>query len=960
MNAGRWRSMKTISSIVPTLFVQAANAQQAAASGGGGPADPGFWARYGDKILVAVVTALIVLVFSETIKALLRRFGAWIEKRLASVGWRFEKRYLKALADQHRWLRLIGMYGRADLHPPRLREVYVSLRLAAGRGKEGSRLHWHQVLSEKNARVVILGPPGSGKSTLLSYQVLVLAGVVPHRLRGHLRRPLPLFGRLRELGSEGGPATILELMGRSSGLTSRPRGYFERRLKNGGCVVLLDGLDEVLDEDRQEKVKQQINGLVAEYPDNSFVVTCRVAGWRQQLAGYRTYEIERLADDDIHQFIGAWYREVLRREQVNLLGPAPDIDEVKRAEERAFAEAMERGESLWQALRDNEGLFRIARTPLILSLITLVHFYRVTDLPKGRATLYRQCLEILLDLWDRQDKRLRLAGPSLKEKVLVLGAIAFHFLQNDLLEAEKATVEQLVEPLLPQLQAEITASDLVDQIWKRSGVLVETAIGRYGFAHRALLDFLAADFLVEHEHDELLLEHVAEERWREVILIGIGRVPAGRAQSLVRALLDREGADSADLEIACLSAGEDVQLGDDLCTEIRHRLLTQLSAEQSTAGFGRLVTALMVADLDRAQQCMGEVLRGSDPGLRARVLGMLPWLGERHGKALLPLLVRLVSAADEPVQVRTGAAVALAAMRVEPGADVLRSLAAARRDPNLDVRRAATWAWCELGRFEELGLVKVPAGEFVMGSERGHFREQPRHQLYLAGYYIARFPVTVAQYQGFVDQSGHEVEHRGALRGVDDHPVVWVSWHDARAFAEWYGFSLPSEAEWEKAARGTEGLAYPWGDEWRDGLANTRELWQKGRAINKIFQPMRRGSGSTTPVGQLSPGGDSRYGCADMAGNVWEWTRSLWGEDWDEPEFEYPYNPADGREDEDAPPAVLRVLRGGSFFRSRSYASCVARDGADPGDRGGSFGLRVAVLFSLTSEASASASVPGP
>lgn len=285
----------------------------------------GFWEQHGDKILVAVVTAVLVLVLSETIKALLKKLGAWIDRALQSFGWRFRKRYLRALAENHRWLRLIGFYHRAELHPPRLQEVYVSLRLATAQADASPRLPWNEVFSKTARRLVIRGPPGSGKSTLIDYLILVFTGHVRHPLRDQLGRPFPIFGRLRKLGSEGGPESLLALLRASTYLKRVPAEYPERHLRRGGCVVFLDGLDEVLDADRHQQAVDEIGQLVHDYPDNWYVVTCRVAGWRHQLPDFRTFEIQELSEDDVRQFVGAWYREVLRTQQVRMLDAQPEV-----------------------------------------------------------------------------------------------------------------------------------------------------------------------------------------------------------------------------------------------------------------------------------------------------------------------------------------------------------------------------------------------------------------------------------------------------------------------------------------------------------------------------------------------------------------------------------------------------------------------------------------------------------
>ena len=232
----------------------------------------------------------------------------------------------------------------------------------------------------------------------------------------------------------------------------------------------------------------------------------------------------------------------------------------------------------------------------------------------------------------------------------------------------------------------------------------------------------------------------------------------------------------------------------------------------------------------------------------------------------------------------------------------------------------------------DLDWVSIPAGPFWMGSERRPRRgavlpsELPVQQLMLPGFRIAQTPVTNQEYAGFVRTTGHPPPTHWfggePPPELAQHPVTYVDWDDANAFCRWAGVRLPSEAEWEKAARGpassAEGaLIYPWGNTPPD---RTRLNYRRTR------------QDATTPVDQY-PRGASPYSVLDMAGNVWEWTSSLYAP--------YPYQAEDGREDQQA--RSQRVLRGGSFASpSARFVRCAMRSLSYPTRRREHIGFRVA------------------
>jgi formylglycine-generating enzyme required for sulfatase activity len=311
-----------------------------------------------------------------------------------------------------------------------------------------------------------------------------------------------------------------------------------------------------------------------------------------------------------------------------------------------------------------------------------------------------------------------------------------------------------------------------------------------------------------------------------------------------------------------------------------------------------------------------------------------------------------------------------------------------------------------VGTLPDILWVEIPAGPFLMGSaeddEVAYDNERPQHELDLPSFYIARYPITNAQFRPFVEGDGynnsdywteqgwawrHGAEpdlsvwddyHGGDFKqryrkwlsrrpvgrrdrpfwwedsrwNIPTRPVVGITWFEAVAYTRWLhqvlenseqdlkiwqagqcktlspetlDLWLPSEAEWEKAARGIQGQRYPWGDSWCEDCANVE--------ITGLKQ--------TNPVG-IFPEGSSPYCVMEMAGNVLEWTRSRWGErSVRQADYCYPYDPRDGREQLEE--MKIPILRGGYWSRSENHARCAFRHRRDPGDFGNHTGFRVVV-----------------
>ena len=222
-------------------------------------------------------------------------------------------------------------------------------------------------------------------------------------------------------------------------------------------------------------------------------------------------------------------------------------------------------------------------------------------------------------------------------------------------------------------------------------------------------------------------------------------------------------------------------------------------------------------------------------------------------------------------------------------------------------------------------LVYVPAGEFSMGNDSGWQEESPIHTVNLDAFWIDRTEVTNAMYAKCVQEDSC-AQPSNTTRFDDanyaDHPVVYISWHDANQYCAWAGRRLPTEAEWEKTARGTDERVFPWGDAIDCSLAN---YWGEENGCVD----------DTTPVGNY-PDGASPYGALDMTGNVLEWVSTLFAK--------YPYDSTDGREDSSA--SGHRVLRGGSWNVTAEFTRGSRRDWYNPVVKRNYVGFRCAMSVS--------------
>jgi len=816
--------------------------------------------------------------------------------------------------------------------------------------EKGRRLSALALLDAK-PRLVLLGDPGSGKSTFVNFVALCLAGEALGREEANLKRltaPLPQDDEeedekappqpwhhgpllpvrvvLRDFAARGLPPVGEETTARhlldfiTAELERHALGayapHLERTLREEGGLLLLDGLDEVPEaERRREQIKQAVEDWVSAFPRCRVLVTSRIYAYQQQAWQLRGFEAAKLAPfsrGQIRRFIERWYAHIGA-----LRGLHPD-------------EAQGRAARLKRAIFTSERLRALAERPLLLTLMASLHAWRGGSLPEKREELYADAVDLLLDWWeqpkivkDAQGKAVVLQ-PSLAEWLRVdreamrelLNRLAYeaHAAQPELRGTADIPEGELLSGLMHlSRNPEVNPARLVKYLSQRAGLLVPRGVGVYTFPHRTFQEYLAACYLSDHDYPDKVAELARREpnRWREVVLLAgakAGRGSAFARWALVEALCFR------DVEREERLPPEDV--------------------------WGALLAGQLLAESGVEPEAVAARDRRKLELVREHLAYHVLCADGLEGRPSLPATER---AAAGRVLARLG-------------------------DPRFDPDR-----WY-LPKEPLLGFVPIPEGAFLMGSTDGDRMawddEKPQHRRRLLLYYIARYPVTQAQFRAFVEAGGYDDRRWWTEAGwswlqaggrssprdygppfnLDNHPVVGITWYEAVAYTRWLTerlreeavrrleagvesaaarafwqglkdgrlvVTLPSEAEWEKAARGVDGRRYPWGNDPDPNRANYDETRL----------------GTTSAVGCF-PGGASLWGVEETSGNVWEWCRTKWEDSY-----------RDYRGDDDLEGEDPRVLRGGAFNNNQLYVRSAYRSGNDPGNLfDGNVGFRLVVL----------------
>jgi HEAT repeat protein len=689
------------------------------------------------------------------------------------------RRYLQHVQDGCKWLDFRGLMVLPDLFFLRLPDIYVPLHVTVTRSEElfkhlalrararylaeelaeqeispavkremaeemrrlaatieRQRVDAGKALKER-PRLVVLGDPGSGKTTFLRYLALTFAEgreAVKQQLgfdAEWLPILIPIDAYAAALRAEP-ELSLTDYLPRyfASRELDLPElsAYFRQELAAGRCLVLLDGLDTVLDRDERKRVARRVETFIEnDYPRNRFVVTSRIEGYREAPLGgdYLHCTTSDLEVPEVERFAHQW-------------SLACEIQVADTAERRAWAEVQ--ASRLIEAIKAAPGVRRLAGNPLLLTIVVLVH--RLGRLPRHRIALYAECARTLNERWNQvRSMAMQPVGLPMDatEAFRNFGPLALWMHE----EKRRGTVsseelegklrELLFDRGLPEENARVAARIFLEMERNQVGLLVERGLNAYGFSHLTFQEYFAARAIAARREKTVdkLREHLHDPRWREVILLTAGQIGVRQAEEeavtvLVRAIASShsplEDVLHRDLLLAGRCLADDVGIGyrqrGDLLDRLldlwhaapfdrlRREITDILAAMRGTACEPQVVKALL-ADLDAedAERCE----------VAADALGRMGMTSDSALNALAEAL-----RTDRRPRVRAHAALALSHLNVAPER-VARTLGdVLRHDPEREVRLRAAEALAYIGQENDPGIdLLLSALEDEDGNVRG-------------------------------------------------------------------------------------------------------------------------------------------------------------------------------------------------------------------------------------------------
>lgn len=501
---------------------------------------------------------------------------------------RSERReYLKRLSAHVEDIELAGVTTTTGFAVG-LRDVYIDVSLIRSRPQDiaaeplvampnghGERETFAVALEHSRSKVAaVVGGPGSGKTTLLRHTVMQLCE------SSSARSPLPILLELRGhtaaiTGDE--PHTVPQLAAKVGWLEGKVGvEMLENSLDVGGCLVLLDGLDEVPTPEGRKAAAAWIRSQITRYPDNTFVITSRPYGYQSNpLDNADVWMVRRLTDDQISEFLRCWYATTEERTK-------KPSEPVELARDRG----MQRSVDLVARLRENPALYELASNPLLLTMIALVHRYRGA-LPGSRAALYQEMCDLLLHR-RRDDVGLTEHGTGLsgRQKERVAKQLARYMMESGCPQVTAQEAERAIADTLQVVSPGVTPTQYLRET-SHSGLLVEPEEGHFAFAHLSLQEYLTAQaFPPRRRAGGQLGGRVDDPAWREVILLWVAAADATR---VIESCLRSGTVRALTLAFDCADQAQEIS------ADTRRRLESMLSDRVGNPARTRLITAVKVA-----------------------------------------------------------------------------------------------------------------------------------------------------------------------------------------------------------------------------------------------------------------------------------------------------------------------------------------------------------------------------
>ncbi|MGH3620430.1 MAG: NACHT domain-containing protein, partial [Sciscionella sp.] len=478
------------------------------------------------------------------------RLDLSLRRRMA----RFDKRYQEFVLSATRFVDLKGL---ATVGPftPELDEIFIDVSLAPMEPHNiradlladvpvelTARHSLGDFLDGQQPRILaVIGVAGSGKTTLLRHT----ARRVCRSTNG--RRTVPILLFLRDHVSSIVADRNVSLPAIVRGTLRRyrddePQGWFEQRLCDGDCVVLLDGLDEVARPEDRRVVSEWVESQIRQYPKNDYVIASRPHGFHAaEINGAEVLQVRCFTQEQVAHFVRGWYRAV---EQLSTGAAGEDIE--ARAEVGA--------DDLLDRLKNAPGLYELTVNPLLLTMIANVHRYRGT-LPGKRAELYGEICQVIL--WRRQEAKKLPIEMDGDKKELLLALLAFTMMDLRVRDLSRDEIVEAVEPTLRRVSGEHTVDDLLADIGY-NGLLIERENRLYAFAHHTFQEYLAAVHLRDQRLTEVLPKQVDDAWWRETTLLYATR---SDSDSIIHACLDSDSVTALALAFDCAEHAREIAPG---------------------------------------------------------------------------------------------------------------------------------------------------------------------------------------------------------------------------------------------------------------------------------------------------------------------------------------------------------------------------------------------------------------